>query len=475
MSSNVFYHLREDVRSSFILTTDRFGRLRTVLQAHVALDIPELDKKVSQRSVLVSKLEHAIAIKNIIETNPDPDVWKNMKGQDRLIHSYKKDLEELNLFISEAVETHKKRRRPKLPSKSSSAPSSRRSSRHLKLLLMPRSSSHRKKHGSSSSIGKTRSTICSTNSSLIEEDETLPLKSSLQKHQDVSAAPSKLDDKRKNMMKPLLFGEDTECGSARSRSSSLSKLSDKTGSSIAIEDGNVHLQSRPQKGQLGDTESLVEDESMHTIHEGDFSRPQKGQLGDAESLVEDDSMHTIHEGDFSSINNDDMGFRSLAGKEETTTAQHEDNSHAVSIIPGKAKTMNQPAGLSTAIFKFVSTASSKAAHVSVSVASQAKNSAARLTHLGTGEDGRNRDAGFVTFTSLRCVHTVIQNIQHADPFVLDITPAPEPSAIFWDNVGKSVHQVQVGKLISILLSVALCLFWTLPGRSHEPSAQLCVG
>jgi hypothetical protein len=447
VSSNVFYHLREDVRSSFILTTDRFGRLRTVLQAHVALDIPELDKKVSQRSVLVSKLEHAIAIKNIIETNPDPDVWKNMKGQDRLIHSYKKDLEELNLFISEAVETHKKRRRPKLPSKSSSAPSSRRSSRHLKLLLMPRSSSHRKKHGSSSSIGKTRSTICSTNSSLIEEDETLPLKSSLQKHQDVSAAPSKLDDKRKNMMKPLLFGEDTECGSARSRSSSLSKLSDKTGSSIAIEDGNVHLHSRPQKGHLGDTESLVED----------------------------DSMHTIHEGDFSSINNDDMGFRSLAGKEETTTAQHEDNSHAVSIIPGKAKTMKQPAGLSTAIFKFLSTASSKAAHVSVSVASQAKNSAARLTLLGKGEDGRNRDAGFVTFTSLRCVHTVIQNIQHADPFVLDITPAPEPSAIFWDNVGKSVHQVQVGKLISILLSVALCLFWTLPGRSHEPSAQLCVG
>lgn len=34
--------------------------------------------------------------------------------------------------------------------------------------------------------------------------------------------------------------------------------------------------------------------------------------------------------------------------------------------------------------------------------------------------------------------------------------------IFWKNVGKTHHELQVGKLLSFGLTVALCLFWTIP-------------
>jgi hypothetical protein len=490
----MFYRVNNDVCTSFIVTTDCLGPLSTVLQAHVALDVPGLDKKVSQRNALISKLEHAIAIKN---NNGIPREAKclgwltnNNELQVDLIDSYKKDLEQINLFISEAVEKHARRRRPKLPSKMAAMPSSRRlrsdddddSGKLFRFMgiglrrglslssgfqnhnaaLM--SSPFRKKRNSSSLTSETRSMLCdgSTSSSLIDEGETLPLKSSLHKHRDDSAASSTLDDYGNGMMKSLpamqndftissLVGEGE---SVPSRSSSLGQLCDNTGSSLACEDGNVLLESKPRKRQLGDANAdiMVEDESMHTI-------------------VEDDSA----------LKNDEVGLGSLAGEAESTSAQYdEDDPLSMSVPPDNAETMKQPAGPLAGIMKFLSTASSKAAHVSVSVASKAKNSAEDLTYsalhlLGKGEDGGNRDAAFVTFTSLRSVHTVIQNIQHANPFVLDIEPAPEPSAIFWDNVGKPVHQVQVGKLISILLTVALCLFWTIPGRSHEPSAYLCIG
>jgi len=123
------------------------------------------------------------------------------------------------------------------------------------------------------------------------------------------------------------------------------------------------------------------------------------------------------------------------------------------------------------VFAFlISAASSKikgAAQLSSAVATNAIRSTEGLTHsamsmLGKDAEGRNRDAGFVTFTTLRSTHIAIQNIQHSEPFVLDIEPAPDPSEIFWDNVGRPLHQVQAGKLVSVGMTVGLCLFWTIP-------------
>lgn len=81
--------------------------------------------------------------------------------------------------------------------------------------------------------------------------------------------------------------------------------------------------------------------------------------------------------------------------------------------------------------------------------------------LGNG-DGTPLDAGFVTFTKLSTTHAALQMIHHPCPFVMYVTEAPEPHDIFWRNVGMPHKAQKVGKLASLGLSLALCLFWTIP-------------
>lgn len=76
------------------------------------------------------------------------------------------------------------------------------------------------------------------------------------------------------------------------------------------------------------------------------------------------------------------------------------------------------------------------------------------------KDGTPDDAGFVTFNSLVAMHGALQMKQHPQFFALEAEIAPEPFDIFWDNVGKDREVLQTGRLISIALTVTLCLFWT---------------
>ena len=45
---------------------------------------------------------------------------------------------------------------------------------------------------------------------------------------------------------------------------------------------------------------------------------------------------------------------------------------------------------------------------------------------------------------------------------MEVREAPQPEDVFWKNVGKDHKQVQIGKLISLAATTALCLFWTIP-------------
>lgn len=76
-------------------------------------------------------------------------------------------------------------------------------------------------------------------------------------------------------------------------------------------------------------------------------------------------------------------------------------------------------------------------------------------------DGTADDAGFVTFTSLVATHCALQMSQHHEPFVLETMAAPdEPNHIFWGNVGKNKEVLQTGYLMSTVVTIAICLFWT---------------
>eukprot|EP00551_Chaetoceros_affinis_P006458 CAMPEP_0203685338 /NCGR_PEP_ID=MMETSP0090-20130426/48496_1 /ASSEMBLY_ACC=CAM_ASM_001088 /TAXON_ID=426623 /ORGANISM="Chaetoceros affinis, Strain CCMP159" /LENGTH=1259 /DNA_ID=CAMNT_0050554529 /DNA_START=115 /DNA_END=3894 /DNA_ORIENTATION=- len=78
------------------------------------------------------------------------------------------------------------------------------------------------------------------------------------------------------------------------------------------------------------------------------------------------------------------------------------------------------------------------------------------------DDGRVRDGGFVSFTSLTAKAQCVQMLHHPKPFLFTVADAPAPKQIYWQNVGLPHKSQQIGFLAAQLLTAALCLFWTFP-------------
>ena len=82
--------------------------------------------------------------------------------------------------------------------------------------------------------------------------------------------------------------------------------------------------------------------------------------------------------------------------------------------------------------------------------------------LKGSEDGEPYSAGFVTFSNLRTATAAKQLLHHQTPHVLKVQEAPDPEDIFWFNVGRKNRELQVGRLLSMAATTALCLLWTIP-------------
>lgn len=78
------------------------------------------------------------------------------------------------------------------------------------------------------------------------------------------------------------------------------------------------------------------------------------------------------------------------------------------------------------------------------------------------EDGQVRDGGFVTFSTLSAKASCAQMIHHQVPFSFQVSDAPLPQAIFWNNVGLSHRNQQLGFVTAQVLTGTLCIFWTIP-------------
>ena len=98
------------------------------------------------------------------------------------------------------------------------------------------------------------------------------------------------------------------------------------------------------------------------------------------------------------------------------------------------------------------------ANIAAGAALSAANAAAHL--LVGSKDGTTRDAGFVTFSSLKAKASAIQMIHHPTPFTMKVLEAPLPKDVFWGNVGLAHKSEQIGVVIGNTLTVLLCLFWT---------------
>jgi hypothetical protein len=85
-----------------------------------------------------------------------------------------------------------------------------------------------------------------------------------------------------------------------------------------------------------------------------------------------------------------------------------------------------------------------------------------LTFLKVKEEGNARDAGFVTFSTLMAANQCVQSIHHASPYVFNTRTAPRPDDVVWTNVGISHEEQEFSNLFAQALTIATCLFWTIP-------------
>lgn len=110
--------------------------------------------------------------------------------------------------------------------------------------------------------------------------------------------------------------------------------------------------------------------------------------------------------------------------------------------------------------KAFSATSRAAAGKTLSMAKSATDTASKIMSIRV--EGECYNAGFVTFSSLGTTQAALQMVHHQTPFSIEVLKAPRPDDIFWSNVGRSHYDLQVGKLLSLGLTTALCLLWTIP-------------
>ena len=85
-----------------------------------------------------------------------------------------------------------------------------------------------------------------------------------------------------------------------------------------------------------------------------------------------------------------------------------------------------------------------------------------LRSLVITEEGSPRSAAFVTFADLVSANMALQSIHNHEPWDMVAENAPRPDLVNWSNIGITNHTKQIGELISLALTGALCIFWTIP-------------
>jgi len=78
------------------------------------------------------------------------------------------------------------------------------------------------------------------------------------------------------------------------------------------------------------------------------------------------------------------------------------------------------------------------------------------------DDGKARTAAFVTFKDLASTNLARQAVHSSEPWEFVPAEPPNPQFVNWKNVGKGNHKRKIGQLVSLFLTVLLCVFWTIP-------------
>lgn len=85
-----------------------------------------------------------------------------------------------------------------------------------------------------------------------------------------------------------------------------------------------------------------------------------------------------------------------------------------------------------------------------------------VMELVSNEDGLILPSAFVTFTSMRGTHSALQMVQYPEFYAMKVSEAPQPEDVIWSNVGRPHQELKLFSIISVILTGAICLLWTIP-------------
>lgn len=92
----------------------------------------------------------------------------------------------------------------------------------------------------------------------------------------------------------------------------------------------------------------------------------------------------------------------------------------------------------------------------------ARETGRAVMDLVSSEDGRVLPCAFVSFTTLRGTHSALQMVQYPEFYAMKVSEAPQPEDILWANVGRPHQELKVFSLLSLALTISVCLLWTVP-------------
>lgn len=224
-----------------------------------------------------------------------------------------------------------------------------------------------------------------------------------------------------------------------------------------VGEGGTSVASGFNASQFKHIETLHEQENSAKTDDGNTSDPPN-PLSDVPLLVDkkDSQNKSPLFADAGSVLTDSTDVDTLDGKQS-------ESAHATKANPIQSTLMKTRNAVQNGMQKTVNLAQDGALSTVSGVKGIGAMSVQVATNLIWGaEDGQVRDGGFVTFSSLSAKAQCVQMIHHQTPFTFQVRDAPLPKDIFWNNVGLSHKNQQIGFITAQILTATLCIFWTIP-------------
>ena len=498
------YGIPKEYRTSYDLLTyfQQCSSESAVLEAHVTMDTPELEKLQAERENIVHRLEH---IRGLEKRKKKVSFARNgllLTEKDELIRTYEARLEELNLEIPRRIRATKAVN-DKFRSRMTKLKHSKDLVHGLDLKALEENSVMESDIVPSDSTSDLLVTKISTETEIMEESPVALKSQEIEEEEDSDNDSDQLPEDRaedREFLSILVPGAEDLLHSTSGRNYSATsdyydaqQSADKIVSSEEAQDqssSSAFDDITDLEAQTFDAQVIYVREDSGSIgssldrrSDADFSRrelelgtknPSSSTQGSSVSRrLGGKNISRSSQGSSRRGSTGNMGSRAIStvirGAEAASGGISKGTKIAGETLKkgskmtkdtlaktGKAATAAIASGSKTA------TSTMKKAAKDMKVDKLIKQAGKVVPIVLNRGEGQPRPGAFVVFTNLYAVQTALQMIHHSEPSTMEVQEAPAPGDIFWRNVGMQPRKRNLGRLYSFAATVVLCFFWTIP-------------